>query len=48
MKLILSSSDFMNEYSKEIILNNISKELSDNKVLFIPNKIYKETLIMKV
>lgn len=38
MKLILSSSDFTNEYSKKVILNNIDKELSDNKVLFIPNE----------
>lgn len=38
MKLILSSSDFINKYSKQVILNNINKELSDNKVLFIPNE----------
>ena len=38
MKLILSSSDFINEHSKQVILNNIDKELSDNKVLFIPNE----------
>ena len=38
MKLILSSSDFINNYSKQVILNNIDKELSDSKVLFIPNE----------
>ena len=38
MKLILSSSDFINRHSKQVILNNIDKELSDNKVLFIPNE----------
>lgn len=38
MKLILSSSDFINAYSKKVILDNIDKELSDNKVLFIPNE----------
>lgn len=38
MKLILSSSDFINENSKEVILNNIDKELNENKVLFIPNE----------
>ena len=38
MKLILSSSDFINKCSKQIILDNIDKELSDNKVLFIPNE----------
>ena len=38
MKLILSSSDFINEHSKQVIINNIDKELSDNKVLFIPNE----------
>lgn len=38
MKLILSSSDFINNYSKQVILDNIDKELSDNKVLFIPNE----------
>ena len=38
MKLILSSSDFINERSKKVILDNLDKELSDNKVLFIPNE----------
>ena len=38
MKLILSSSDFINECSKQVILDNIDKKLSDNKVLFIPNE----------
>lgn len=31
MKLILSSSDFINPYSKQVIINNINKKLSDNK-----------------
>lgn len=38
MKLILSSSDFINEHSKQVILDNIDKKLPDNKVLFIPNE----------
>ena len=38
MKLILSSSDFMNKYSKETITNNLSKKILDCKVLFIPNE----------
>ena len=38
MKLILSSSDFINNHSKQVIINNIDKKLSDNKVLFIPNE----------
>ena len=38
MKLILSSSDFINVHSKQVILDNIDKELSNNKVLFIPNE----------
>ena len=38
MKLILSSSDFINEHSKQVILNNIDKKLPDNKILFIPNE----------
>lgn len=38
MKLILSSSDFINEYSANVILNNLNKDLSLNKVLFIPNE----------
>lgn len=38
MKLILSSSDFINENSKQVILDNIDNELSNNKVLFIPNE----------
>ena len=38
MKLILSSSDFINEYSKETIINNLPKDISECKVLFIPNE----------
>ncbi len=38
MKLILSSCDFMNENSKKVILENINKNLSDCKILFIPNE----------
>ena len=48
IKLILSSCDFINENSKKVILDNLDKDLSDYKVLFIPNekatkeKIYSE------
>ena len=38
MKLIISTSDFLNENSKNVILRNIEKNLKDNKVLFIPNE----------
>ena len=38
MKLILSSCDFLNERSRQVILDNIDKPLSENKVLFIPNE----------
>ena len=38
MKLILSSCDFLNENSKKCILDNITKPLDKNKVLFIPNE----------
>jgi dipeptidase E len=38
MKLILSSCDFMNENSKQVILENLDKKLSECKVLFIPNE----------
>ena len=38
MKLILSSCDFINENSKQVILDNLDKELSECKVLFIPNE----------
>ena len=38
MKLILSSCDFINENSKKVILDNLDKDLSDYKVLFIPNE----------
>ena len=46
MKLILSSSDFLNEKSKKVIIDNIDKPLSSNKVLFIPNEMCtKEKLL---
>ena len=38
MKLILSSCDFINDNSKNTILNNIDKDLDRCKVLFIPNE----------
>ena len=38
MKLILSSCDFLNEHSRKVILDNLDKDLSDYKVLFIPNE----------
>lgn len=38
MKLILSSRDFLNDKSKKVIINNISKKLEDCRVLFIPNE----------
>ena len=37
MKLILSSCDFLNKYSKKMNLDNIDKNLGDCKVLFIPS-----------
>lgn len=38
MKLILSSCDFLNDNSRNVILENLDKELSEYKVLFIPNE----------
>lgn len=38
MKLILSSCDFGNVYSKNVIYDNLSKPIADCKVLFIPNE----------
>ena len=38
MKLILSSTDFLNEKSKNKILNNLGISLENCKVLFIPNE----------
>ncbi len=38
MKLILSSCDFRNAASREVILKNIPKPLSECKLLFIPNE----------
>ena len=46
MKLIISTSDFLNQNSKNVILNNLTKDLNNNKVLFIPNeKATKEKII---
>ena len=38
MKLILSSCDFRNEKSKQVILENLGKPIEECKVLFIPNE----------
>lgn len=38
MKLILSSRDFRNEKSREVILANLPNPLSQCRVLFIPNE----------
>ena len=38
MKLILSSCDFINQHSHQVIIDNIPKPLADCKVLFIPNE----------
>ena len=38
MKLILSSCDFRNEKSKQVILENLGKPIEKCKVLFIPNE----------
>lgn len=38
MKLILSSSDFSNPKSKEVIYENLDKDISKCKILFIPNE----------
>ena len=38
MKLILSSCDFKNENSKQFILDNIPKPISEIKVLFMPDE----------
>lgn len=38
MKFILSSTDFLNELSKNKILNNLGMSLNECKVLFIPNE----------
>lgn len=38
MKLILSLCDFLNHNSRKVILENLNKELSQCKVLFIPNQ----------
>lgn len=38
MKMILSSCDFSNPNSKQVILDNLPKELGECKVLFIPNQ----------
>lgn len=36
MKLILTSKDFLNEKSKNAIVNNLEKNIKDVKLLFIP------------
>ncbi len=38
MRLILSSSDFGNPKSKDVILKNLGKPISESKVLFFPNE----------
>ncbi|MBE6585829.1 MAG: hypothetical protein E7645_04790 [Ruminococcaceae bacterium] len=38
MKLILSSCDFRNEHSRQVILENLPKPLSECHLLFIPNE----------
>lgn len=38
MKLILSSCDFRNEKSKQVIIENLGKPIEECRVLFIPNE----------
>jgi len=38
MKIILSSTDFLNDKSKKKILKNLDKTIEECKVLFIPNE----------
>ena len=38
MKLILSSCDFRNERSRQVILDNLPKPISECRLLFIPNE----------
>jgi len=38
MKLILSSRDFRNENSRQVILSNLPKPIDQCRVLFIPNE----------
>lgn len=38
MKLILSSCDFRNENSRQIILDNLPKSVEECRLLFIPNE----------
>lgn len=38
MRLVLSSSDFGNPKSKDVILKNLAKPISESKVLFFPNE----------
>ena len=38
MKLILSSCDFLNPYSRQVIVDNLDKDISESRVLFIPNE----------
>ncbi len=45
MKLILSSCDFRNENSKNVILNNLPKPIDKCRLLFIPNEV---TVTLKI
>lgn len=38
MKLILSSCDFRNENSRQVILDNLPKPIAECRLLFIPNE----------
>ena len=38
MKLILSSCDFRNEKSRDVILTNLPKPIEQCRLLFIPNE----------
>ncbi len=38
MKLILSSCDFRNEKSRNVIINNLPKPINECRLLFIPNE----------
>lgn len=38
MKLILSSCDFRNEKSRQVILENLNKPIEECRLLFIPNE----------
>lgn len=38
MKLILSSCDFRNENSKQVIIDNLNKPINQCRLLFVPNE----------